>query len=300
MTNKITDDVSQVIIQNPFDKEYLRVCNNVMEHGKWSLNERTGKKTLKTHGEMMKFDLSSGKIPLLTLRKMFTDGGIAELLGFIRGYDNAADFRALGCNLWNENANESEHWLSNINRKGEDDLGNIYGVQARRWETIDGKKVDQLQSTIDKINAGNDDRGLIITHWNAGELDKMALRPCHLLYQFGLEGDTLNLGMYQRSADVPLGVPTNILSYALLLHLVARITNKKVGTFTHFLWDVHIYEDQYEKMKELIARTSTEAPTLWINPKIKTLEDLETWVTINDIKFIDYNPQPPIKFPFSK
>lgn len=284
------------MIINEFDNEYLNLCNTTLETGYMEHNERTGKNCLKMHGHMMKFDLSTGKFPLLTLRKLYTKGIFAELIGFIQGVDNAARFRELGCNLWNANANESKHWLENPNRSGEDDLGRIYGVQARDWNG----EVDQLKIAIDKISNGIDDRRMIVTHWNPGELDRMALAPCHLLYQFGLRGDTLDLCMYQRSADIPLGVPSNIASYALLLTLVAQITNKKVGTFTHFLWNSHFYENQLPFVDELINRPSFEPPTLSINPDIKSLIDLETWVTVDDFSINNYTSGKVIKFPFSE
>lgn len=294
---------------NKFDQEYVNLCNTVLNTGYWLHNERTGKKCLKIHGHMMKFDLSDGTFPLLTLRKMFTNGMIGELLGFIRGFDNAADFRKLGCNFWDENANATEAWLKNPNRRGTDDLGRIYGVQARDWKKYEYYpatdhfmewQVDQLKSVIDKLSAGVDDRRLIVTHMNPGEVDQMALPPCHMMYQFGLRGDTLDLGMYQRSADIPLGVPTNIASYALMLLLVAQITGKKPGVFTHFLWDAHVYEDQMPNIVKLITEDGFEAPRVEINPNIKSLEDLETWVTQDDIKIVDYTHGPVVKFPFSK
>lgn len=286
-----------------FDDEYLKVAKNVFQNGYMELNKRTMKKCLKIHGDMMKFDLSNGKFPLLTLRQLYPKGIIAELLGFIRGYDNAKDFRNVGCNFWDANANESDAWLKNPYRKGEDDLGRIYGVQARSWRT-QGSEFntvinDQLKTVVDKITNGIDDRRLIVTHWNPAELDQQALPPCHIMYMFGLRGDTLDLSMIQRSCDLALGVPSNIVSYALLLMLIAQITGKKVGTFTHFMWNVHIYEDQLDGMKKLIKRESLDSPTIEINPNIKTLEDLETWVSVDDFVIKDYKPHPPIKFPFT-
>lgn len=295
---------------NKFDAEYLNLCKTVLEKGDWVYNERTGKKCLKIHGHMMKFDLSDGTFPLLTIRKMFTKGMIGELLGFIRGFDNAADFRALGCNFWDENANETPAWLTNLARKGTDDLGRIYGVQARNWQDyhydeidgwyVRGDGIDQLRSAVDNIIKGNDNRRLIVTHLNPAEADDAALWPCHMMYQFGLRGDVLDLMMYQRSADIPLGVPTNIASYALMLLLVAKITNKKPGVFNHVLFDAHIYEDQIKNMKDLVTLTGFEPPRVEIDDKINTLEDLETWVKPEDIKIVDYHHGPTVKFPFSK
>lgn len=311
---------------NKFDEEYVRQCTNILTYGKWKLNERTGKNCLFYLGDMGKYDLSTGKFPLLTTKLIYTKQMVAELLGFIRGYDNAKQFRDLGCNFWNENANKSKHWLENSNRKGEDDLGRIYGVQARKWQSSIKKNsnfvhtlnenhnvifndpfnenvtyvesIDQLKNVIEKLSKGIDDRRLIVTHWNPGELDKMALAPCHMFYQFGIRDGYLDLCMYQRSADYPLGVPMNIASYALLLRLIAQITGLKAGIFTHFLWNMHIYEDQVELLKEQLTREPFEAPELWINPEIKSLKDLETWVTPNDFRVINYNHHPAIKYLF--
>lgn len=301
---------------NRFDQEYLNLCKKILDEGYWEYNERTKKKCLKIHGHMMKFDLSDGKFPLLTLRKMYTKGMVGELVGFIRGFDNAAQFRSLGCNFWDANANASSHWLANKNRKGLDDLGRVYGVQARRWhsyvdigseegELIQHKQfaqvsIDQLKQVVDKLSNGIDDRRLIVTHLNPGELDQMALPPCHMMYQFGLRGDMLDMCMYQRSADMPLGVPTNIASYALFLNLIAQITNKTPGVFTHFLWNTHFYEDQMDGMQELLKRDGFEAPRLKINPNIKSLEDLETWVMPEDIQIEEYVSGEKITFPFSE
>lgn len=285
---------------NNFDKEYLNLCQNIFDNGYMEYNKRTGKNCLKIHGAMMKFDLSDGKFPLLTARKMHINGIFSELLGFIRGFDNARQFRELGCNLWNANANESKHWLENSNRKGTDDLGRIYGVQARNWVNNNSSATDQLKNVIDKLSNNQDDRRLIVTHWNPGELDQMALPPCHMFYQFGLRGDYLDLAMYQRSADVPLGVPSNIASYSLLLLLIAKITNKIPGTFTHMLFNCHFYEDQIDKMKELMNREIFAPPSLIINNKIKSLEDLETWVTPDDFVLNNYVHGKPLSFPFSE
>lgn len=289
-----------------FDKEYNRICSNILDSGTWKLNERTGINCLFYHGDMMKFDLSDGTFPLLTTKQIYTRQMVAELLGFIRGFDNAAMFRSTGCNFWNVNANESKHWLENKNRKGQDDLGRIYGVQARDWKYYpiggvfgDVSTIDQLKNAVDKLSKGIDDRRLIVNHWNPGELDKMALPPCHLLYQFGIRDNYLDLSMIQRSCDAPLGVPMNIASYALLLVLIAQITNLKPGIFTHFMHNIHIYENQIIGIKEQLLRFPYDPPTVWINPAIRTLEDLETWVHTEDVRFENYNHHPAIDFPFA-
>lgn len=283
-----------------FEQQYLQLIRNILEFGTVKHNERTGKDCHFYHGELLKFDLSSGDFPVLTTKKMAVKSMIGELLGFIRGVDNAKDFRDLKCNFWNANANDTVGWLENPNRKGEDDLGRIYGVQAREWRAHDGSTVDQLKNVVDKLSKGEDDRRLIVTHWNPGEIDLQALPPCHMFYQFGVRDGHLDLFMYQRSCDVPLGVPMNIASYALLLRLIAQITGLKPGVFSHMLWNIHIYEDQMPDVGQQLEREPYDPPQLWINPEIKTLEDLETWVTPNDFKLENYKYHEAIKYAFSE
>lgn len=287
-------------------KQYLDLCKKVLDTGIMKKN-RTGINHLGIQGDMMKFDLSQG-FPAVTTKELAFKTCVAEMLGFLRGYDNARKFRSLGCKVWDANANENEQWLKNGYRKGTDDLGRIYGVQARDWRITKGSGLnysgaydtsDQLRNVYEDLKVGKDNRREIITHWNPGETDQMALPPCHLLYQFGIEGDKLNLAMYQRSCDMPLGVPFNIAGYAWLLSVMAHITGLKVGTFTHFLFDIHIYENQIEGIKEQLSREPLNLPMLWINPEIQTLEDLETWVTVGDFKLIAYQHHPAIKFPFA-
>jgi len=283
-----------------YDEQYLDLGRKLLKHGEWVYNERTKKRCLTYIGDMMKFDLSNtNAFPILTTKKLFHKPMIAELLGFIRGYDNAKDFRDLGCKIWDANANESEHWLKNPNRKGTDDLGRIYGVQARKWKSPDGE-LDQLKDKIEKIDNRIDDRRLIVTHWNPGELHLMALPPCHMMYIFSIIDDSLHLSLYQRSADYPLGVPFNIASYCLLLKLVAQITGLKCGTFTHFLHNIHIYEDQLELCKEQLRRKPLPSPQLNINERIQSLHDLETWVTLDDFELTNYEHYPAIKYPFAE
>jgi len=190
--------------------------------------------------------------------------------------------------------------LSLARRLGHDDLGCIYGVQARCWRTVNNTAcIDQLQGVVDKLKQGVDDRRLIVTHWNPGELNMMSLPPCHLLYQFGIENDRLNMSMYQRSCGLPLGVPFNIAGYAWLLSVVAHITGFKPGVFTHFMHDIHIYENQLNGLVEQLERKPYPLPSLYVNSKIKTLEDLETWVTPDDFELINYVHHPAINYPFA-
>jgi len=283
-----------------YDLEYFRIARKILDCGDWIENKRTGKKCLTYMGDMMKFDLSNtDQFPLLTTKKVNLRPIVAELLGFIKGYDNAADFRKEGCKIWDANANENTQWLNNPNRKGENDLGRIYGVQARDWRTADGESIDQLKNCIDKLCRGEDDRRLIVTHWNPGEMDQMALPPCHMFYQFGISGNgKLNMCLYQRSCDFPIGIPFNIASYALFLKIVAQITGLKVGSFTHMMWNIHVYEDQIKLFEEQLERTPQNSPRLAM-PKFSSLEELEGSIKTEDFTISEYNPDPFIKYPFS-
>lgn len=285
--------------KNLFDAEYHRLGNKILSDGFWKTNKRTNTKCLTIHGEMCTYHLESGHFPALTTKKLILKAMIGELLGFIRAADNASEFRALGCNFWDANANETEGWLNNPNRKGVDDLGRIYGVQGRHWINRHGKSFDQLQEIIDKLNDRVDDRRLIMSYWNPGEIDEMALPPCHDFYQFHIRGQVLDLSMYQRSNDVPLGTPMNIASSSLLLMLVAQITGFRPGKFTHMMGDIHLYENQIELFKDQMSREPFAPPRLIINPSIKTLKDLETWVTYDDFQLKNYEHHPLIKFPFA-
>lgn len=281
-------------------KQYLDLCNKVLANGK-TKNNRTGVNHIGYTGDMMKFDLANG-FPAVTTKKLAFKSVVAEMLGFLRGYDNAADFRKLGCKVWDANANENEQWLNNPNRAGEDDLGRIYGVQARKWYSAGSfpvPHIDQLKNVYNDLSQGIDNRREIVTHWNPGELNEMALPPCHLLYQFGIQGDRLNLSLYQRSCDVPLGIPFNIAGYAWLLSVMAQITGHLPGELTHFMHDIHIYENQIANMHEQIKRNPYPLPILRINNKITALEDLETWVTPDDFELIGYAHHPHISYPFA-
>ena len=277
-------------------KQYLELCKQVLDKGIRKPN-RTGVDTIGIQGAMMKFDLRDG-FPAVTTKKLAWKPCFAEMLGFLRGYDNAADFRALGCKVWDANANENEQWLANPYRKGKDDLGRIYGVQARRWGAGAGV-IDQLKMVIDDLSKGVDNRREIITHWNPSDMHEMALPPCHLLYQFGLQGDVLNLSMYQRSCDMPLGVPFNIAGYAWLLSVVAKITGHTPGVFTHFLHDVHIYVDQVELMREQVNRIPRELPLLQISDRVKSLGYLDSKAVMDDFDLLAYNHEAAIKYPFA-
>lgn len=282
-------------------KQYLELCRKALD-GTMKPN-RTGIPTVGYFGDMVKYNLRDG-FPAVTTKKLAFRSAVAEMLGFLRGYSNARDFERLGCNVWTANANENEQWLNNLYRRGDGDLGRIYGVQARNWASPSHRRgftvrVDQLRSVYDDLCAGIDNRREIVTHWNPGELHEMALPPCHMFYQFNLDGDVLNMSMYQRSCDLPLGVPFNIAGYAWLLQVMARITGHKAGTFTHMMGDIHVYENQIELLKGQLMRDPYKLPHMDINPKIKTIEDLETWVTPQDFILRYYQHHPAIKYPFA-
>lgn len=188
-------------------RQYLDLCQRIVDEGVWIENERTGKRCLTVINAELNYDVAGNKFPLITTRKSYWKAAIAELLGYLKGYDNAADFRAIGCNTWNANANDNEAWLNNPHRKGEDDMGRVYGVQGRAWAKPDGGTVDQLKKLVDDLSRGIDDRGEILSFYNPGEFHMGCLRPCMHTHTFSLLGDTLYLTSYQRSCDVPLLFP---------------------------------------------------------------------------------------------
>jgi thymidylate synthase len=281
-------------------QQYLELCRRIVENGEWVENERTGKRCLTVINADLEYDVENNQFPLITTRKSFWKAAIAELLGYLRGYDSAAQFRAIGCNTWNANANDNESWLNNPYRKGEDDMGRVYGVQGRSWATTDGRHIDQLRKIVNDLNQGIDDRGEILTFYNPGEFHMGCLRPCMHTHQFSLLGGKLYLNSSQRSADVPLGINFNQCQVFVLLALMAQITGHKPGKAFHKLINAHIYEDQLELMQNVqLKREPYPSPQLKINPDIKTLEDLETWVTLDDFEVVGYQHHDAIKYAFS-
>ena len=281
-------------------KQYLQLCQRIIDEGTWIENERTGKRCLTVINADLEYDVGNNQFPMITTRKSFYKSAIAEFLGYIRGYDNAADFRALGTKTWDANANLNEVWLNSAHRKGEDDMGRVYGVQGRSWMKPDGSTLDQLKKIVDNLKNGIDDRAEILTFYNPGEFELGCLRPCMHTHTFSLLGDTLHLTSYQRSCDVPLGLNFNQVQVFAFLALIAQITGKKAGKAYHKIVNAHIYEDQLELMKDVqLKREPFESPQLKINPKITSLEDLETWVTMDDFEVVGYQCHDPIKYPFS-
>jgi len=282
-----------------FDEEYIRIGKMLLDEGKWVYNKRTGKRCLTLTPQMAKYDMSdTDRFPLLTTKKMDIRPIAAELIGFMKGYDSAELFRTEGCKIWDANANDNEQWLNNPNRSGEDDLGRIYGVQAREWRSPDGKIVDQLENCIAKLKKGEDDRRLIVTHWNPGELDQMALPPCHMTYIFMILDGYLHMTMIQRSCDYPLGVPYNVASYALMLHIIANMVGLKVGELSHVMHNIHIYEDQLELFRDQMKRKPGVSPKIEV-PVYESLGDFCDKATRESFIISEYDPQASIKFPFS-
>jgi len=272
-------------------KPYLDLVKRVIETGTRQSN-RTGIDTLFIPGSMLHFNMSDG-FPAVTTKRLAFKSVVGELLGFLRGCDSAEQFRALGSTVWDANANENgvrpNPWLSNANRKGKDDLGRIYGVQWRNWRgkphivdvnpvsrdadnmnfmaEIEYTPVDQLANVLNTLYTNPTDRRMIINGWRPDEFGQMALPPCHILYQFvaDVSNNKLHLCMYQRSADLGLGVPFNIASCALFLHIMSALTGFKPGVFTHFMADVHVYVNHIEELKIQLERPLKPLPQLVYN-----------------------------------
>ncbi|TMN89531.1 thymidylate synthase [Pseudoalteromonas phenolica] len=280
--------------------QYLKLCRRIVDEGVWVENERTGKRCLSVINADLEYNVAANEFPLVTTRKSYWKAAIAELLGYLRGYNSAAQFRAIGCNTWNANANDNEAWLKNPHRKGEDDMGRVYGVQGRNWRNSEGQEFDQLRKIYNDLRNGIDDRGEILTFYNPGEFEMGCLRPCMHTHTFSLLGGTLYLTSSQRSCDVPLGQNFNQIQVFTLLALMAQITGHKPGKAYHKIVNAHIYEDQLELMRDVqLKREPFPSPKLHINPEIKTLEDIETWVTLDDFNVEGYQYHEPIAYPFS-
>lgn len=276
-------------------KQYLNVLKKVMDEG----IDREGRNGL-TRGlftEQMRFKMSDG-FPATTTKKLAFRSMAAELFWFMSGYSDNNELMRLGCKIWEPNAN-ADYWKPKA--KFEGDLGRVYGVQWRSWQGPDGKVVDQLKDVIDRIKNDPNDRRLIVSAWNPGELDRMALPPCHMIFQFYPANGKLSLHMFQRSCDMFLGVPFNIASYALMLQIVAQMTGLEANELILTLGDAHIYHNHFDAVKEQLEREPKILPKLWLNPDIKSLNDLDTKKLLepNDIyklvRLEDYNPDDAIK-----
>ena len=287
-----------------FDQYYLTLVQDLINTGETASN-RTGIDTLYKLGLYMEIDLQK-EFPLLTTKKIAWRAAFAEMLGFIRGYTNANDFRNLGCRVWDANANENVEWLKNPYRFGQDDLGPIYGYQWRNWSKslpTGHVNVDQLRQVYEDLKNNIDNRREIITAWNPGELHKMALPPCHMTMQFGLRNSNqiLDLFLYVRSNDVGLGMPFNVAQYSWLLHLMAKITGHIPGKLLYYAFNYHVYVNHIEALKQQLSRNPLTAPSIEISDVVDSLEFLEnTNLPIDQWTFIDkYNPHPIIKMPMA-
>ncbi len=276
-------------------RNYNKLLKEIMETG----SDREGRNGV-TRGVFtreLRFKMADG-FPAVTTKKLAFRSTAAELFWFMSGASENKILQRLGCEIWTPNAN-ADYWKPKA--KFEGDLGRVYGVQWRSWRKMDGSTVDQLASVIDRIKKDPNDRRLIITGWNPGELDEMALPPCHMIFQFFVTKGKLSLHMFQRSCDMFLGVPFNIASYALMLHLVAQMTNLEPDELILTLGDAHIYQDHFDAVKEQLSREPMALPKLWLNPEIKSLQDIDVskMLTPDDIykyvKLENYNHHPPIK-----
>lgn len=281
-------------------EQYLRLLEEVRDHGHRQAN-RTGIDDLVLpYGSMMRFDMADG-FPAMTTKKLAFNSVKGELIGFLRGYTNAARFRALGSKVWDQNANENSAWLANPNRKGTDDTGRIYGAQWRSWKAGDGSIYDQLMAALDLIHNDPTSRRIVISAWRPDEFDRMCLPPCHVLYQFSVNIDPreISLCMYQRSADMFLGVPFNIASASTLLHIVGRITGYTPRYFTHFLADAHIYVTHLQQVSEQLARAPKRLPRLVLDVPSYELAgfspQLVNTIEPGHIRLEGYDPHPSIK-----
>ncbi|HIR38311.1 MAG TPA: thymidylate synthase [Candidatus Limisoma gallistercoris] len=258
-------------------KQYLDLLRHVMEHGTMKA-DRTGTGTKSVFGYQMRFDLSDG-FPLLTTKKLHLKSIIYELLWFIKGDTNVKYLQDNGVRIWNE-------WAD-----ADGNLGPIYGKQWRAWRDYNGGTIDQLSEAVETIRTNPDSRRIIVSAWNVADLPEMRLPPCHAFYQFYVADGRLSLQLYQRSADIFLGVPFNIASYALLLMMVAQVTGLEAGDFVHTLGDAHIYTNHFEQVREQLSREPRQLPTMRINPEVKSLFDFK----YEDFTLENYNPHPHIK-----
>ena len=240
-------------------KQYLDLLSHVLEHGTRK-EDRTGTGTISTFGYQMRFDLSDG-FPMMTTKKLHLKSIIHELLWFLRGDTNTRYLNENGVRIWNEWADENG------------DLGHIYGYQWRSWPTPEGNTIDQVSAVVKSIQENPDSRRHIVSAWNVGELDKMALPPCHILFQYYVADGKLSCQLYQRSADIFLGVPFNIASYSYLLMMMAQVTGLEPGEFIHTLGDAHIYTNHVEQVSLQLSRDPRSLPTVRLNPEIRNIFD---------------------------
>lgn len=262
-------------------KQYHDLLEHVMENGV-DKPDRTGTGTRSVFGYQMRFDLSKG-FPCMTTKKLHLKSIIYELLWFLKGETNVKYLHDNGVSIWDEWADENG------------DLGHIYGYQWRSWPTTEGAHVDQIKELIDGLKNNPNSRRHIVSAWNVADIDNMALPPCHTMFQFYVANATLSCQLYQRSADIFLGVPFNIASYALLTMMVAQVCGYKMGEFVHTLGDAHIYNNHFEQVEKQLSRSFIDLPQMKINPLVKDIFDF----TYEDFSLDNYNPHPGIKAPIA-
>ena len=260
-------------------QQYLQLLRHIIEHGT-EKSDRTGTGTRSVFGYQMRFDLSEG-FPLVTTKKLHLRSIIHELLWFLKGETNTSYLKENGVSIWDEWADE----------KGE--LGPVYGKQWRSWEGADGKTIDQISWLLSEIKRNPDSRRLIVSAWNVADLPQMALMPCHTMFQFYVADGRLSCQLYQRSADVFLGVPFNIASYALLTHMIAQVSGLKAGDFVHTFGDVHLYNNHFEQATLQLSRSPYPLPGLVLNEQVKNLFEFR----FSDIRLENYISHPSIKAP---
>ncbi|MDC0977306.1 thymidylate synthase [Methylophilaceae bacterium] len=260
-------------------RQYLDLLNHVLEHGN-KKEDRTGTGTISVFGYQMRFDLSE-KFPLLTTKKVHLKSVIHELLWFLKGSTNIRYLKENEVSIWDEWADENGN------------LGPVYGSQWRSWQTTDGRTIDQISNLINTIKNNPDSRRLIVSAWNVGEIDQMKLPPCHCFFQFYVANNKLSCQLYQRSADIFLGVPFNIASYALLTLMIAQVTNLTPGEFVHTLGDAHIYSNHIEQVHQQLSRDVKDLPIMRINPDVKDIFSFK----YEDFEILNYDPHPLIKAP---
>ena len=262
-------------------KQYLDLMRHIREHGA-ARDDRTGTGTLSVFGYQMRFDLNDG-FPLVTTKKEFLKGIINELLWFVAGSTNVQYLQDHGVHIWDEWADD------------QGDLGPVYGSQWRSWPAPDGSTIDQIGKVIEQIRTNPNSRRLIVSAWNVAEVDQMALPPCHMLFQFYVANGRLSCQLYQRSADVFLGVPFNIASYALLTMMIAQVTGLKAGEFIHTLGDAHLYMNHLEQADEQLTRTPYPLPQMQLNPAVHDILDFK----YGDFNLLNYKNHPAIKAPIA-
>lgn len=258
-------------------KQYHDLIQHVLDHGT-KKNDRTGTGTISVFGYQMRYDLQKG-FPLLTTKKLHTRSIFHELLWFLKGDTNIQYLKDNKVTIWDEWADENGN------------LGPVYGKQWRSWETTDGRTIDQITNVIEQIKKNPDSRRLLVVAFNPGEVDRMALPPCHAFFQFYVADGKLSCQLYQRSADIFLGVPFNIASYALLTHMVAQVCGLKAGEFIHTLGDAHLYSNHLEQAQLQLTRDFRPLPQLKLNPAVKNIFDFK----YEDIEIVGYDPHPAIK-----